>query len=79
MTVFFIFFLSSTDLPTDMEYRAGTKAIKPLEKTWFDTCEVDCQENQTMSVTVSLESKGELKTCKHDAYSIQSQRETCGK
>lgn len=66
------------ELPTDQEYKAGSKAINPFSEAWFDTCTTSCTESESASVTISLESDGDMNMCSHDAFSIQSQRDTCG-
>ena len=68
------------ELPVDEEYKAGTKAITPFSEAWFDTCSTSCQQEENLSVTVSLKSSnGDINTCEHDTYSIQSQRDSCGR
>lgn len=67
-----------TELPTDQEYTPGNKPIFPFADTWFDTCSASCEKEETMAVTVSVESDGAMNTCDHDASSIQSQRDMCG-
>ncbi|XP_067946088.1 calsyntenin-1-like [Watersipora subatra] len=67
------------DLPTDQEYKAGSKALQPFADAWFDTCTTSCSESESAAVTVSLKSEdGDINTCEHDSFSIQRQRDSCG-